>query len=144
MSLQATFKQNLYRGDCYSQVLTFENGGSYHALILTSEYATPTSYKRNTRINMRIKRGEPTRGGVWPKNPRGGTWIVLSPYLFQSWRYESNYHGCLQKTFFSNFREEWAVILPCPTLDKMSHWLLPLKSIYNVLAGSQVHSSPTH
>ena len=91
----------------------------------------------------RVEHNRPEES-LWPKNPRSGTWIVLYPHLFHCWRYESNYHGCLRKTCFSNFGEDWAVILPCPTLDKMSHWLLPLKSVYNVLAQSQVHSSPLH
>ena len=42
--LRATFKQSLSRYDCYAQVLTSEMGGSFHALIHTFEYATPTSY----------------------------------------------------------------------------------------------------
>ena len=41
--LPATSKQTQCQDDCYSQALTFENR-KYHALILTSEYATPTSF----------------------------------------------------------------------------------------------------
>ena len=43
LATMATSKQALCQEDCYSQVLTFENG-RFHTLVLTSEYATPTSY----------------------------------------------------------------------------------------------------
>ena len=48
--LLVTFKQNLPWDDCYSHVhvLTSEMDGSYHALIVTSKYATPISYICNS------------------------------------------------------------------------------------------------
>ena len=50
MQLPATFKQNFSQDNCFSPVLTFENGWQlqYHPLVLTSEYATPTSSIRNS------------------------------------------------------------------------------------------------
>ena len=51
------FQTKIYRGDCYSPSKT---GGSYHVLVLTSEYATPTSY-----MYMYIR----NRALCWTKRP---------------------------------------------------------------------------
>ena len=61
-----TSKQTLCWDDCYSQVLTFENRW-YYGLVLTSEYATPTSYIYAVAFSVGLKYvlGEKTAGKTW-------------------------------------------------------------------------------